>query len=211
MVIKDIAHAKSRISISFDGQKANNNVLNLLGIVAHYIDRNGKLNIVTLALRDTYRFYTSKNMKDHLLAVLREYQISNKVAFFAANNATNNNKALRLFATELNLDLDRQRLCCLNYVLNLVSIAILYSIDKDYVDKVLQAVNKDADTDSKAVSSFVQTMASKDKTARLKAWRKKGPVSKLNTLIVHIKYSNSRRVFFESKQREAANEGCRLY
>jgi len=101
--------------------------------------------------------------------MLREYQISNKVAFFAANNATNNDKALKLLATKLNIDADRQRLRCLSYVLNLVSMAILYSIDKDCINEVLQALDKDADADSKAISLFIQTIASDDKTARLKA------------------------------------------
>lgn len=101
-----MAHAKSRITTSFDGWKANTDVLDLLGIVAHYIDRDCKLKTVTLALRDTYGSHTGENMKDHLLDVLREYQISNKVAYFAADNATNNDKALKLLATELNVDLD---------------------------------------------------------------------------------------------------------
>jgi len=151
-----MAHAKvkSRITISFDGWKANNDVLDLLSVLAHYIDCNCKLKTVTLALRNTYGSHTSKNMKDHLLAVLREYQISNKVAFFAANNATNNNKALQLLATELKVDADRQRLRCLGHVLNLVSMAILYGVDEDCVDEVLQALDEDADADGKAISSF---------------------------------------------------------
>lgn len=72
----------------------------------------------------------------------------------------------------------------------------LYDVDEDCVDEVLRALDEDADADDKAISSFLQTMASQDETARLQAWRKKGPVGKLHRLIVHIKYSNSRRVFF---------------
>jgi len=59
---------------------------------------------VTLALRDTYGSYSSENIKDYLLAVLRKYQISNEVAYFATSNATNNNEALKLLATKLSIN-----------------------------------------------------------------------------------------------------------
>jgi len=52
-----------------------------------------KVKTVTLALRDSLGSHTGENIKDYLLAVLREYQISDKVAYFAADNATNNDRA----------------------------------------------------------------------------------------------------------------------
>ena len=72
-VIKDLAQAKSRITVSFDGWKADNEILDLLGVVAHYIDRNYKVKTITLALRDTYGSHSSENIKDYLLVVLRKY------------------------------------------------------------------------------------------------------------------------------------------
>jgi len=82
--------------------------------------------------------------------VLCEYQISNKVAFFAANNALNIDRALSLLASELNIDADKQQLRCLSYIINLVSVAILYGIDKDCIDKVLQSLKKDSADSSEA-------------------------------------------------------------
>ena len=73
VVIEDMACAKSRIMISFDSWKADNEVLDLLGVVAHYIDCHYKVKTVTLALRDTYGSHTGDNMREHLLAVLSEY------------------------------------------------------------------------------------------------------------------------------------------
>ena len=99
-----MAQAKSRHIGSFDGWKADNEVLDLLGIVAHNIDRNHEVKTVILALRDAFGSHSSENIKDHLLTVLREYQISNKVAYLAADNATNNNRALKLLASELNIN-----------------------------------------------------------------------------------------------------------
>ena len=145
-----MAQAKSRITVSFDSWKADNEALDLLGIVGHYIDGNSKAKTIVLALRDTFRCYSSENIKDHLLTVLREYQISNKVAFFAADNASNNNRALSLLASELNIDTDKQRLRCLGYIINLVSMATLYGIGKDCVDDVLQSLENNSADSSEA-------------------------------------------------------------
>lgn len=47
---------------------------------------------------------------------------------------------------------------------------------------------------------------------QLEAWRKKGPVGRLHNRVVHIKDNSSRRLFFESKQCEAAeDDGAKLY
>jgi len=59
---------------------------------------------VTLALRDTFGSHSGENIKDNLLTVLHEYQTSNKVAYFATNNATNSDWALKLFTSKLNIN-----------------------------------------------------------------------------------------------------------
>ena len=73
------------------------------------------------------------------------------MAFFAANNATNNNKALEFLASELNINVERQQLRCLGHIINLVSTAILYGVNEDCVKEVLEALNDDADADGKAI------------------------------------------------------------
>jgi hypothetical protein len=55
-----------------------------------------------------------------------------------------------------------------------------------------------------SVASFKATIQSNNDEGRLKAWRTKGPVSKLHNTVIHIKESSSRRLIFESKQRETA-------
>lgn len=49
-VIKSISKATSRLTISFDGWKANNDLLDLLGVVAHYLNHNHDLKTVVLGL-----------------------------------------------------------------------------------------------------------------------------------------------------------------
>ena len=94
-IIRSIANAKGKVTISFDGWKANNDVLDLLRVIVHYLGNDYKLHNVVLAMRDTLGSHTRANIADQLFDVLKDYQISgNQIAYFAADNATNNDKAL---------------------------------------------------------------------------------------------------------------------
>jgi hypothetical protein len=127
-IIRSIAKAKSKLTISFDGWKANNDVLNLLGVVVHYLRDDNKLYNVVLVMRDTLGSYTGANIADHLFDVLKEYQISgNQIAYFAADNATNNDTALAALSERVAIDLVASRLRCAGYIFNLVCTAILFS------------------------------------------------------------------------------------
>jgi hypothetical protein len=126
-IINSIAIAKSKLTISFDRWKANNDVLDLLGVVVHYLRDDDKLYNVVLTMRDTLRSHTRANMADHLFDVLKEYQISsNQIAYFAADNATNNNTALAALSEHVAIDLVASRLCYAGHIFNLICTTILF-------------------------------------------------------------------------------------
>lgn len=79
LVASSLAVAKSRITLSFDGWKSDNE-LDLLGIIAHYVDDKLQPKTVLLALRNTHGLHTAEEMQYHLLAVSREYCISSKLS-----------------------------------------------------------------------------------------------------------------------------------
>jgi hypothetical protein len=109
-------------------------VLDLLGIVVHYLDSNYQRCAVMLSLRDTLSSYTSANMADHLLSVINDFQIGHQIAFFIADNASNNDKALAVLSSylpSLKIDPVKQRLCCSGYIYNLMCKAILYGVNGD--------------------------------------------------------------------------------
>jgi hypothetical protein len=128
-IIESIATAKSKLTISFDGWKANNDVLDLLSVVVHCLRDDDKLHNVVLAMRDTLGSHTCANIADHLFDVLKEYQISgNQIAYFAADNATNNETALAVLLERVAIDLVASRLRCAGHVFNLVCTAILFGV-----------------------------------------------------------------------------------
>jgi hypothetical protein len=190
-------------------------VLDLLGIICHYIDENNKRRAVVLGLRDTLGSHTGANMANHLLSVLHDFQISNQIAYFMSDNATNNDKALAMLAGYLppsvKLDPVKQRLRCSGHIYNLVCKAILYGVDSNCLKDASQASQT-----MTAVSSFKAVTNNGDDAAKLTAWRKKGPVGKLHNTVIHIKENAARRLLFESKQRNAApasedSEAIRMY
>jgi len=72
-----------------------------LSIVAHYIDRSYQLKSVLLALYNTFSNKTGAEMKHHLLEVAHKFKISTRLNYFVCDNASNNDKAIELLATEL--------------------------------------------------------------------------------------------------------------
>jgi hypothetical protein len=214
-VAKRLSNTRSRLTISFDGWTANSKVLDLLGIICYYIDENNKRRAVVLGLRDTLGSHTGANMADHLLSILHDFQISNQIAYFMSDNATNNDKALAMLAGYLppsvKLDPVKQRLRCSGHIYNLVCKAILYGVDSDCIEDASQASQT-----MTSVSSLEAVTNNGDDAAKLTAWRKKGPVGKLHNTVIHIKENAARRLLFESKQRNAAPasedlEAMRMY
>ena len=130
--------ARSTITVSFDHWPANNE-LDLLGVVAHYLDSNLELKTVLLALKPSYG-HDAREPQDTLLSVLREYKISDKIGYFIADNAANNDAARRLLSYHIHVKPARQRLRCSGHVINLVVRAILYGVDSEcMLDAVLSS------------------------------------------------------------------------
>lgn len=100
--------------------------------MADYLNKDLKLKSVLLGLRSSYS-HTGDNIGESLLGVLREYQVSDKVGYFVADNANNNDAALRRLANDLSVDPVTQRLRYSGHIINLVAKAILYGVDMECV------------------------------------------------------------------------------
>ena len=159
--------ATSRLTIAFDGWTANNEVLDLLGIVCHYLDENHKRRAVVLGLRDTLGSHTGANIADHLQSVLQDFSIGQKVAYFMADNATNNDKALAVLSGHLPantwIDPVGQRLRCSGHIYNLVCKAILYGVNSDCLEDASQA----SQATMTSVTSFEAVIKGGDDAAKL--------------------------------------------
>jgi hypothetical protein len=175
-VSQSLMNRTSGLTISFDGWKANNEVLALLGIVAHYLDENHCRRAVVIRRRDTLGSHTGANMADHLFATMRDFSVKD-VDYFIADNATNNDKALEVltgFRPQYCCDKVKQRLRYTGHIYNLMCNAILYGAGSDCLEDASQAT-----ATMTHVSSFEAVIYGGDDEAKLKAWRKKVPIGKL--------------------------------
>ena len=82
---------------------------------------------------DSLGSHTGANIADNLFDVLKDYQIHGRqIAYFAADNASNNDIALAALVERVDIDLIASRLRYVGYIFNLVYIAILFGVpDKE--------------------------------------------------------------------------------
>jgi hypothetical protein len=86
--------AKSKIHISCDLWTSPNS-LTILGIIAHYVDEDGKLQRSNLALKSIIGDHTGEHLAEIILEVLEEWGIVSKLGFFMMDNAQSNNVMVR--------------------------------------------------------------------------------------------------------------------
>jgi hypothetical protein len=72
---QDMRDAHTNISISFD-LWSSPSYLSILGIVGHFIDKNGQRRSAVLALREVDGEHSGENMADVLLKTFEDYEIS---------------------------------------------------------------------------------------------------------------------------------------
>jgi hypothetical protein len=203
-IVESIAKAKGRVTISFDGWKANNDVLDLLGVIVHYLGDDYKLHNVVLAMRDTLGSHSGVNLADHLFDVLKYYQISgNQIAYFSADNATNNDTALQHLSNRVTLDPVTSRLRCAGHIFNLVCTAILFGIDSAAIEDSQYNFSQQQDDSDDVTAQLDNLSRNGSEEEQHRARQRQGPIGKLHNLVTHIKTNNTRIGLFESKQREA--------
>ena len=208
-VAKALSRARNSISTSFDGWLANNH-LDMLGITAHYLDKQLRVKTVLLGLKPMYGAHTGTAIAEELLPTMREFRISDRIGYFVADNTSNNDAAVHEIAKKIGIKPAQQRVCCNAHVINLVAKAVLYGTDTERVaDATSVASQYDNGTCRSNSTTFEQALRLNNDTARLAAWRKKGALGRCHNLIYYVKCSSRQRRYFESKQREVS--GSRIY
>ena len=124
-VRSSLADSRSKINLSFDGWSSPNH-RSLLGVVAHWIDRERKLKTALLAVR-SLKGHTGNDIADALIPVIELFGIEDKLGAFQMDNATNNDTALSALAARIpGINMKELRLRCFGHVVNLVVKALLY-------------------------------------------------------------------------------------
>ena len=177
LVLQD---ALSSIHISCDGCIAPNS-LGIFGIVGHFTDEEGTLQALLLALVEIKGVHSGEQLATHMLTVLDEYHIRDRLGYFVMDNATANDPMVSAISDQLletdrvNYNAQQHRLRCNGHIINLSVRAFLFgSLPEDIPEN-----DEEGPT-----------------TAELQRWRKMGPLGKLHNIVVYIKASSQRTQVF---------------
>jgi hypothetical protein len=205
---KSLSQATSSITISFDNWTADNG-LDFLGMTPHYLDASLCPRAVLLGLCDTRGSHSCESIAEEVLRVINDYDVTEKVQYFMADNATANDRAIRVLSGCLDVDPEHDRLRCGAHVINLVAKAVLYGTDNDEIDP---DEREECLLDSCHIAALEAVVRSEPAEEALQTWRRKGPVGKLHNLVTHIQKTPKRQRFFEMKQNfDSDSDDGRIY
>ena len=175
--------AISDIHITCDAWTSSNK-LAFLGVVAHFVDENGSLRTLLLALREIIGAHSGENMASLILAVLEEYNIRNSLGYFVMDNAENNDTMLAFISKNLRdvngieFDPVERRLRCMGHIINLSVKAFLFGEHPDEPEE--QEVSVDPNEEE------------------LQKYRKFGPQGKLHNITVYVMRTPQRIQHFKT-------------
>jgi len=105
-----------------------------LGVVAHWIDSDYKLQSTVIGMRRFNGRHTGENLAACFLEIVEPYSIIDKIGYFTLDNASNNDTVLyhiaqHLKEQDITFNPVQRRLCCFGHVINLVVKSFLWESD----------------------------------------------------------------------------------
>ncbi|KAJ6436596.1 hypothetical protein O9K51_10838 [Purpureocillium lavendulum] len=156
----------------------------LLGIVAHFIDRECRqLRKALLALRELEGAHSGEAIAETFLTVIDSYGLHGQVGYFTLDNAYNNDTMLQAIAKACDFDTAHRRLRCNGHIINLAVQAFLFGRNKDASDEALRQVSQLPKDEQEGVADRRDTA-----TAR----RRHGALGMLHNLVVWVRSSGQR-------------------
>ena len=182
-VESELRSATSKINLSFDLWTSPNRWLSLLGVVAHYLNRQFEPRALLLGLPRMRGAHTAASLSTQLVSILDHYNLRESFGYAVTDNASENRACLDIMAKELGFDAAHRHVRCMGHVINLVAHKVLFGSDVESFEHELSNVTAEV--------------------VELMTWRRKGPIGKLHNLIMYITFSSNRREAFDRLQEAA--------
>jgi hypothetical protein len=135
-----IQSARSKIHISCDLWTSSNS-LAILGVVAHFITDDGKLQHCVLALKDIIGKNKGENLANAIVEVLEEWGFVSKLGCFVMDNAENNDTMMDSLKRELarkwhiRYNPKTHRLRCQGHIINLAVQSFLFVTNSENIEE----------------------------------------------------------------------------
>jgi hypothetical protein len=151
----------------------------VLAVVAHFIDKTSKKGEkVLLALRELAGSHSGEAQAEHVLEVIDEYNLADKIGFFTLDNHGANDTMLRAVARSIpRLDPARHRIRCNGHIINIVVQAFLFGNNQEATEEAIRQIG---------VLSHQEQTGSQGRLQTAAEWRKLGPLGKLHNLVIWI-------------------------
>ena len=122
-VLKQLNESERQIHLSFDLWTSPNS-LALLGVVAHWMNKDKHLQTTLLGLRRLKGAHSGENMSAVVLEVIRTFQIENRIGYFVLDNAESNDTCIKSLSNHIDLPVLSgqpfgRRLRCFGHIVNL--------------------------------------------------------------------------------------------
>jgi len=174
-VANELQTAHSQIHLSFD-LWSSPNALSLCGVVAHYLTTDLKSRAILIGLKRVQGAHSGENIAQAVLQVIREFSIADKVGYFQADNAGNNDTCVQAILDVISPSTPAiyRRLRCFGHVINLSAKAFLFGKDPDAFELEIDNLEK-----LKLEVRYEREL--------LAQWRKRGSIGKLYNIVVWIR------------------------
>lgn len=183
-VVYELSKALSRIHVSFDGWTTKGGKRGYLGIVAHYVNHEGNLVDLPIALPQLMGAHSGENMAEIVYSTLQKFGVSPRtIGYFVLDNASNNDTTIVSLAQKMGFNATYRRLRCGPHTLNIVGQTLLWGKDSDAYDNNVGEVVA-VDTEHKFMSE----------------WRSDGPLGVLLAIINSIKTPQQYELFTNFQQ-----------
>lgn len=77
------------------------NSLALMAVIAHFADKDYRVQTRLLALHRLYEEHSGENQAELFADVLKDYELTNKIGYFVTDNASNNNTAINVLLRDI--------------------------------------------------------------------------------------------------------------
>jgi hypothetical protein len=167
-VIQELSQSLSKIHLSFDGWTTKGGKRGFLGVVAHYVDSQGDLKDLPIALPQLTGAHSGERIAEVVCKTLQEFSINQlKVSYFVLDNASNNDSAVLAIAQKMGFNATYRRLRCGPHTLNLIGQVLLWGKDTNAYDNTASELT--------------------DKNWFMRDWRRDGALGVLLSVINYIK------------------------
>jgi hypothetical protein len=180
-IIEEIAQARSRITITFNGWGSKHEKLSVLGVVAHFVNCNYESVTRLIGLPKLPNHgKTGVEQASVLLPLLQRFSITSaNLGYFVLDNASNNDTTLVELGRCMGFDPKEKRLRCIGHILNLIAEQYLFGQD---------------------ASAFEKEFKEAGPKVRRQLWRSRRVLGKLHNLVAHVMASGKRTELFQDLQ-----------